>query len=159
VTGGGTALSAAAAAAAAAATGTTLTAKGNPTTASVELSLADVLPDIHDTGTTATTAASNTSVATVKDAATRSSSNSSLHANYPDRRPVNPVDQAANEEGNDDRAAATTLILRNLPSNFDQPSTEAWVNEKGYADLYDFLLWFPAQATSRSNRSGVALHL
>jgi len=100
VTGGGTALSAAAAAAAAAATGTTLTAKGRPTTASIELSLADVLPDTHDTGTTATTAASNTSVAAVKDAAARSSSNSSLHANYPDHRPVNPVDQAANEEGN-----------------------------------------------------------
>jgi hypothetical protein len=51
---------------------------------------------------------------------------------------------------------ATSLILRNLPTTFDQMQTQAWVDEKGYKDRYDFLLWFPAKKTSRLNTSSYA---
>eukprot|EP00421_Protoceratium_reticulatum_P075833 CAMPEP_0168411840 /NCGR_PEP_ID=MMETSP0228-20121227/28404_1 /TAXON_ID=133427 /ORGANISM="Protoceratium reticulatum, Strain CCCM 535 (=CCMP 1889)" /LENGTH=542 /DNA_ID=CAMNT_0008425591 /DNA_START=81 /DNA_END=1706 /DNA_ORIENTATION=- len=53
-------------------------------------------------------------------------------------------------------AESTTLILRNLPSTFDQQTAQEWVNVKGYFGLYDFLLWFPAKKTSRLNTSSYA---
>lgn len=54
---------------------------------------------------------------------------------------------------NGDESSATTLILRNLPPYFDQQKAQEWVDEKGYAGMYDFFLWFPAKKTSRLNTS------
>eukprot|EP00448_Togula_jolla_P020692 CAMPEP_0170583134 /NCGR_PEP_ID=MMETSP0224-20130122/7965_1 /TAXON_ID=285029 /ORGANISM="Togula jolla, Strain CCCM 725" /LENGTH=389 /DNA_ID=CAMNT_0010906425 /DNA_START=32 /DNA_END=1201 /DNA_ORIENTATION=+ len=51
---------------------------------------------------------------------------------------------------------ATTLILRNLPQRFNQEVTMGWVNDQGYANRYDFLLWFPAKTTSRFSSSSYA---
>lgn len=51
---------------------------------------------------------------------------------------------------------ATTMILRNLPASFDQSSAQAWLDEKGFAEKYDFFLWFPAKSTSRLNGCGYA---
>jgi len=48
------------------------------------------------------------------------------------------------------------LILRNLPTSFDQGTAQQWVDEKGYAGAYDFLLWFPAKKTSRLNATSYA---
>jgi len=58
-------------------------------------------------------------------------------------------------QGGDQDAMATTLILRNLPSDFDQQSCQAWV-DKAYKGHYDFLLWFPAKKTSRLNNCSYA---
>lgn len=62
--------------------------------------------------------------------------------------------QEGSEKAEDD--SATTLILRNMPSDFDQQMTEEWVNERGFQGLYDFLLWFPAKRTTRLNASSYA---
>lgn len=59
-------------------------------------------------------------------------------------------------EGASDTNAASTLIMRNLPHRFDQQSARDWVDQAGYANLYDFFLWFPAKATSRLNGYGYA---
>mmetsp|Transcript_89540 Transcript_89540/g.191870 ORF Transcript_89540/g.191870 Transcript_89540/m.191870 type:complete len:463 (+) Transcript_89540:2-1390(+) len=55
-----------------------------------------------------------------------------------------------------DDGTATTLILRNLPTSFNQQAAQEWVDAKGYQGLYDFLLWFPAKKTSRLNTSSYA---
>jgi len=50
---------------------------------------------------------------------------------------------------------STSLILRNLPCDFDQQKCQDWV-DKHYKGLYDFLLWFPAKKTSRLNNCSYA---
>jgi len=68
------------------------------------------------------------------------------------------VSESANEdeEENDKDSTATTLVMRNLPAYFDQTTTQDFVDGNGYADLYDFLIWFPAKKTSRLNASSYA---
>lgn len=58
--------------------------------------------------------------------------------------------------GGDSDVPATTLILRNLPSTFDQPKAQEWLDSYGFQGTYDFVLWFPAKATSRLNSCGYA---
>ena len=55
-----------------------------------------------------------------------------------------------------DKSASTTLILRNLPPCSDQQAVRKWMDESGYVDSYDFLLWFPAKKTSRLNTPSYA---
>merc|ERR1719329_212796 len=43
---------------------------------------------------------------------------------------------------------ATTLVLRNLPKEHNQQSVQEWVDNFGFAGLYDFLLFFPAKLTA-----------
>jgi len=47
------------------------------------------------------------------------------------------------------KTGASILIMRSLPDSFDQDSAKKWVDSAGYAELYDFFLWFPAKKTSR----------
>lgn len=52
-------------------------------------------------------------------------------------------------------SGGTSLILRNLPSHFDQKQCEEWV-DINYKGRYDFLLWFPAKKISRLNNCSYA---
>eukprot|EP00928_Gymnodinium_smaydae_P041138 TRINITY_DN2784_c0_g1_i1.p1 TRINITY_DN2784_c0_g1~~TRINITY_DN2784_c0_g1_i1.p1 ORF type:complete len:487 (-),score=82.11 TRINITY_DN2784_c0_g1_i1:435-1841(-) len=51
----------------------------------------------------------------------------------------------------------TTLILRNVPHQLDQTNGMSWLDEHGYAGLYDFFLWFPPKQSKRLNQFGYAL--
>lgn len=71
---------------------------------------------------------------------------------------ANPQDIGEGDERQNEMASrtATTLILRNFPRSFDQQKARQWVDDHGYADKYDFFLWFPPKATSRLNACGYA---
>eukprot|EP00811_Abedinium_folium_P036017 NODE_8764_length_1472_cov_1.707807.p1 GENE.NODE_8764_length_1472_cov_1.707807~~NODE_8764_length_1472_cov_1.707807.p1 ORF type:complete len:459 (-),score=108.59 NODE_8764_length_1472_cov_1.707807:13-1389(-) len=45
-------------------------------------------------------------------------------------------------------ATFTTLVVRNMHKDFDQASTEAWVNAAGFKASYDFLICFPQRSQS-----------
>jgi len=56
------------------------------------------------------------------------------------------------EEGLGAASALTkTLVLHNLPTSFDQNTTQLWKDDQGYACAQDFLLWFPAKHACRLN--------
>eukprot|EP00411_Alexandrium_monilatum_P107293 CAMPEP_0175768052 /NCGR_PEP_ID=MMETSP0097-20121207/70230_1 /TAXON_ID=311494 /ORGANISM="Alexandrium monilatum, Strain CCMP3105" /LENGTH=494 /DNA_ID=CAMNT_0017078153 /DNA_START=1 /DNA_END=1485 /DNA_ORIENTATION=- len=65
------------------------------------------------------------------------------------------AEQPTNESRPDD-GSFTTLILRNLPPSFDQKAVHEWIDDLGYCNLYDFLLWFPAKKTSRLSTASYA---
>lgn len=65
--------------------------------------------------------------------------------------------RSSENEGQDtsNDGKVTSLIIRNLPAHFNQESTMAWLDEQGYHNLYDFLLWFPAKKMARHNTASV----
>eukprot|EP00928_Gymnodinium_smaydae_P007025 TRINITY_DN12516_c1_g2_i2.p1 TRINITY_DN12516_c1_g2~~TRINITY_DN12516_c1_g2_i2.p1 ORF type:complete len:303 (-),score=23.27 TRINITY_DN12516_c1_g2_i2:101-1009(-) len=48
--------------------------------------------------------------------------------------------------------AGTTFIIHNLPSYFDQTSGMSWLDNSGYACLYDFFLMFPKNKRASNPR-------
>lgn len=43
----------------------------------------------------------------------------------------------------------TTMAVRNLPAtNFSQKKVYEWVDASGFANMYDFLLWFPSKSAT-----------
>lgn len=73
-------------------------------------------------------------------------------------QPAPVVEEALAVAGEDEKAEKpTTLIVRNLPSFFNQDSLQAWLDKNaGYEGTYDFLLWFPAKNSARLNSSSYA---
>jgi len=50
----------------------------------------------------------------------------------------------------------TTLIVRGFPRLFSQAKVAAWLERLGYANCFDFLLWFPPKASSRRRHMSYA---
>lgn len=96
---------------------------------------------------------------TLGPGATRLSSAPGLEAvsgtSYPTKKSAS-AGTAAGADGKDAEASvATSLILRNLPSEWTQHVCQNWVDES-YKGLYDFLLWFPPKKTARINQCSYA---
>merc|ERR1712039_1057659 len=43
----------------------------------------------------------------------------------------------------------TTLMVRNLPPQMDQVKAMQWIDSSGFANRYDFFLWFPPKQSTR----------
>lgn len=87
------------------------------------------------------------------------------HLSPSDSQPKLPADTQSGTGGgvqplnilpHQNSSESTTLVLRNLSNEHDQNSVQEWVDNLGYAGLYDFLLFVPAKFTARRNSFGYA---
>lgn len=51
------------------------------------------------------------------------------------------------------QAHEMTLLIRNLPPEYDKVATIEWLDAARYKDSYDFLFWFPSKRSSRIKSS------